>query len=145
MTRGWEETVFPVCEELGIGYVAFSPLANGFLSGAYNKNSKFDKETDFRSFLPQFQAENMDAHQVLLDLLEKFAKAKNATKAQISLAWILAQRPFLVPIFGTTKEERLLENAGCVNVTFTREELAQLNKALSRIEIKGVYTGAKTK
>ncbi len=81
MTRGWEETVFPVCEELGIGYVAFSPLANGFLSGAYDKKSTFDKDTDFRSFLPQFQPENMDAHQVLLDLLEQFAKAKNASKA----------------------------------------------------------------
>lgn len=145
MTRGWEETVFPVCEELHIGYVAFSPLANGFLSGAYDKNSKFDKDTDFRSFLPQFQSENMDAHQVLLDLIEKFAKAKNATKAQISLAWILARRPFIVPIFGTTKEERLLENAGCVNVVFTKEELTQLNEALSHIEIKGVYMGAKTK
>lgn len=145
MTRGWEETVFPVCEELGIGYVAFSPLANGFLSGAYDKKSTFDKDTDFRSFLPQFQPENMDAHQVLLDLLEQFAKAKNASKAQISLAWILAQRPFLVPIFGTTKEERLLENAGSVNVHFTHEELSALNDALSHIEIKGVYMGAKTK
>lgn len=145
MTRGWEETVFPVCEELGIGYVAFSPLANGFLSGAYDKKSTFDKDTDFRSFLPQFQPENMDAHKVLLDLLEQFAKAKNASKAQISLAWILAQRPFLVPIFGTTKEERLLENAGSVNVHFTHEELTALNDALSHIEIKGVYMGAKTK
>lgn len=146
MTRGWEDTVFPVCEELGIGYVvAFSPLVNGFLSGAYDKNSKFDKDTDFRSFLPEFQPENMDAHQVLLDLIEKFAAAKNATKAQISLAWILAKRPFIVPIFGTTKEERLLENAGCVNVTFTGEELVQLNEALSHIEIKGVYMGAKAK
>lgn len=145
MTRGWEETVFPVCEELGIGYVAFSPLANGFLSGAYNKNSTFDKETDFRSFLPQFQPENMDAHQGLLDLIERFAAAKNATKAQIALAWVLAQRPFIVPIFGTTKEARLLENTGSVSVAFTQEELAALSEALRHIEIKGVYMGAKTK
>lgn len=145
MTRGWEETVFPVCEELNIGYVAFSPLANGFLSGAYTKESKFDKETDFRSFLPQFQPENMDAHQKLLDLIEAFAGKKHATKAQISLAWVLARRPFIVPIFGTTKEERLLENTASVQVSFSREELTQLNEALSHIEIKGVYMGAKTK
>lgn len=125
MTRGWEDTVFPVCEELNIGYVAFSPLANGFLSGAYTKESKFDKETDFRSFLPQFQPENMDAHQKLLDLIEAFAYDKHATKAQLSLAWVLAQRPFIVPIFGTTKEERLLENTASVQVSFSKEELAQ--------------------
>ena len=145
MTRGWEETVFPVCEELGIGYVAFSPLANGFLSGAYTRESKFDKETDFRSFLPQFQPENMDAHQKLLDMIEEFAYKKDATKAQVSLAWVLAQRPFVVPIFGTTREERLLENTASVQISFTAEELAQLNEALSHIEIKGVYMGAKTK
>lgn len=145
MTRGWEETVFPVCEELGIGYVAFSPLANGFLSGAYTRESKFDKETDFRSFLPQFQPENIDAHQKLLDMIEEFAYKKDATKAQVSLAWVLAQRPFIVPIFGTTKEERLLENTMSVQISFTAEELAQLNEALSHIEIKGVYMGAKTK
>lgn len=145
MTRGWEETVFPVCEELGIGYVAFSPLANGFLSGAYTRESKFDKETDFRSFLPQFQPENMDAHQKLLDMIEEFAYKKDATKAQVSLAWVLAQRPFIVPIFGTTREERLLENTMSVQISFTAEELAQLNEALSHIEIKGVYMGAKTK
>ena len=145
MTRGWEETVFPVCEELGIGYVAFSPLANGFLSGAYTRESKFDKETDFRSFLPQFQPENMDAHQKLLDMIEEFAYKKDATKAQVSLAWVLAQRPFIVPIFGTTREERLLENTASVQISFTAEELAQLNEALSHIEIKGVYMGAKTK
>lgn len=87
----------------------------------------------------------MDAHQVLLDLIEKFAQVKNVTKAQISLTWILTRRPFIVPIFGTTKEELLIENTGCVNVAFTHEELAQLNDALSHIEIKGVYMGAKTK
>lgn len=145
MARQYEKTIFPVCEELGIGFVAFSPLANGFLSGAYSKNDKFDKETDFRSFLPQFQPENIDAHQELLELIEKFAKTKNATKAQISLAWMLAQKPFIVPIPGTTKIERLIENSKSADIELTAEELAALNEALSHIEIKGVYLGAKTK
>ncbi|MFG6359738.1 aldo/keto reductase [Taurinivorans muris] len=142
MARNWEETVFPVCETLNIGFVAFSPLANGFLSGAYTKDSQFDKDTDFRSFLPQFQPKNMDAHQELLVLLENFAQEKNATKAQISLAWMLAQRPFIVPIPGTTKISRLIENTNSADIELSKEELSKLNEALSHIEIKGVYLGA---
>lgn len=145
MARAWEDTIFPVCEELNIGFVAFSPLANGFLSGAYTKASKFDKDTDFRSFLPQFQAENIEAHQALLDLIEKFAKSKDATKAQISLAWMLAQKTFIVPIPGTTKTDRLIENSASADIELSKEELAEMNNALSNIEIKGVYLGAKTK
>lgn len=145
MARDYERTIFPVCEELGIGFVAFSPLANGFLSGAYNKDSKFDNQGDMRAKMPQFQSEIMDAQQNLLDLLEKFAKEKNATKAQISLAWMLAQKPFIVPIPGTRKIERLVENSTASDVELTPQELAKLNEALSHIEIKGVYLGAKTK
>lgn len=145
MARHYEKTIFPVCEELGIGFVAFSPLANGFLSGVYTKEDKFDKETDFRSFLPQFQPANIDAHQGLLELIDNFAKAKNATKAQISLAWMLAQKPFIVPIPGTTKINRLIENSKSADIELTKEELTLINEALSHIEIKGVYLGAKTK
>ena len=145
MARQYEKTIFPVCEELGIGFVAFSPLANGFLSGAYTKDDKFDNKTDFRSFLPQFQPENIDAHQCLLELIEKFAKEKSATKAQISLAWMLAQKPFIIPIPGTTKIERLIENSNAADIELSTDELKTLNEALSHIEIKGVYLGAKTK
>lgn len=145
MARDYERTIFPVCEELGIGFVAFSPLANGFLSGAYNKDSKFDNQGDMRAKMPQFQYEIMEAQQNLLDLLEKFAKEKNATKAQISLAWMLAKKPFIVPIPGTRKIERLVENSTASDVELTPQELAKLNEALSHIEIKGVYLGAKTK
>lgn len=145
MARDYERTIFPVCEELGIGFVAFSPLANGFLSGAYNKDSKFDNQGDMRAKMPQFQSEIMEAQQNLLDLLEKFAKEKNATKAQISLAWMLAKKPFIVPIPGTRKIERLVENSTASDVELTPQELAKLNEALSHIEIKGVYLGAKTK
>jgi aryl-alcohol dehydrogenase-like predicted oxidoreductase len=143
MARDYETTVFPVCEELGIGYVAFSPLANGFLSGAYTKNDKFEsdpkKGLDYRSFMPQFRADIMAANQVLLDLVGGYASEKNATMAQISLAWMLAQKPYIVPIPGTRKPSRLIENCGAVNIELTNIELSNLNDALSHIEIAGVF------
>lgn len=113
MMARWYEELFPMLEELHIGYVAFSPLANGFLSGKYDKNTRFEAGTDYRSVMPQFQPEGIDQNRALLDLLNKLAGEKNATPAQISLAWMLCKKPYIVPIPGTRKAARLQENAGC--------------------------------
>ncbi|OLS13970.1 MAG: pyridoxine 4-dehydrogenase, partial [Promethearchaeota archaeon CR_4] len=117
-----EEELLPTLEELGISLVPFSPLGRGFLAGRFNKHSTF-ASTDFRTKLPRFTPENLDANQVLVDLIKKVAAEKNATSAQIALAWLLAQKPWIVPIPGTTKLERLVENLGAVNLNLTPEEL----------------------
>lgn len=134
MWRNPEEEILPALEELGIGFVPYSPLANGFLSGKYDKNSKFDS-SDFRNFHPRWKPEAVDANQILLDLIKEVAARKNATSAQISLAWVLAQKPWIVPIPGTRKLERLEENLGAADVDLTPEELCDLNEALSKIKI----------
>jgi aryl-alcohol dehydrogenase-like predicted oxidoreductase len=131
-----ETATFPTLEELGIGFVPFSPLGKGFLTGAINKDTQFDK-TDFRNIVPRFSPENRDANQLLVDLVSEFAKQKKATPAQIALAWILAQKPWIVPIPGTTKIHRLEENLGGANVELTANDLRQLNEATSKIDIKG--------
>ncbi len=131
-----EKATFPTLEELGIGFVPFSPLGKGFLTGAINKDTQFDKN-DFRNIVPRFSPENRDANQRLVDLIGEFAKQKNATPAQIALAWILAQKPWIVPIPGTTKIHRLEENLGGANVELTAEDMQQLNEATSKIDIKG--------
>jgi aryl-alcohol dehydrogenase-like predicted oxidoreductase len=131
-----EEELLPTLEELGIGFVPFSPLGKVFLTGRFDKNSKFDS-SDFRSIVPRFTPENLDANQVLVDLIKKFAVEKNATPAQIALAWLLAQKPWIVPIPGTRKLERLVENLGAVNIELTPEELCEINSELSKITIVG--------
>lgn len=131
-----EEELLPTLEELGIGFVPFSPLGKGFLTGQFDKHSKFDG-TDFRSIVPRFTAENLDANQVLVDLIKKVAAEKNATPAQISLAWLLAQKPWIVPIPGTRKLERLVENLGAANIELKTKELRDINSALSKITISG--------
>ena len=131
-----EEELLPTLEELGIGFVPFSPLGKGFLTGRFDKNSKFDK-SDFRNIVPRFTPKNLDANQVLVDLIKKVAAEKNATPAQIALAWLLAQKPWIVPIPGTTKLERLIENLGAANHDLTPEELRDINSALSKIIILG--------
>jgi aryl-alcohol dehydrogenase-like predicted oxidoreductase len=131
-----EEATFPTLEELGIGFVPFSPLGKGFLTGAIGKDTQFDK-TDFRNIVPRFSSENRDANQLLVDLVSEFAKQKKATPAQIALAWILAQKPWIVPIPGTTKIHRLEENLGGANVELTANDLRQLNEATSKIDIQG--------
>ncbi len=108
----WYENLFPVLEELGIGYVAFSPLANGLLSAQYGKETKFEAGTDYRSVMPQFTPEGMEQNRALLELLHRLATEKSATPAQISLAWMLRKKPYIVPIPGTRKLERMRENAG---------------------------------
>jgi len=131
-----EEELLPALEELGIGFVPFSPLGKGFLTGRFDKNSKFDT-SDFRSVVPRFTPENLDANQVLVDLIKKISVEKNATPAQIALAWLLAQKPWIVPIPGTTKLERLDENLGAANHELTPEELRDINSALSKITVAG--------
>ena len=131
-----EQEILPALEELGIGFVPFSPLGRGFLTGKINENTKFDS-TDFRSNLPRFTAEARKTNQALVDLLNKVAKQKNATPAQIALAWILAQKPWIVPIPGTTKLNRLEENIGAASIELTADDLREIENAASKIKIEG--------
>jgi aryl-alcohol dehydrogenase-like predicted oxidoreductase len=131
-----EEEVIPTLEELGIGFVPYSPLGKGFLTGAIDENKKFDS-SDFRSTLPRFTPEALKANQALVDLLGGIAKRKKATPAQIALAWLLAQKPWIVPIPGTTKPNRLEENMGAVAVELTRDDLRDIDAAASNITVEG--------
>jgi aryl-alcohol dehydrogenase-like predicted oxidoreductase len=135
-TRTPEKEVIPTLEELGIGFVPYSPLGKGFLTGAMNENTKLDS-TDFRSTLPRFTPEAMKANQTLVDLLDKISQRKKATPAQIALAWLLAQKPWIVPIPGTTKLHRLDENIGAVTVELTPEDLREIESAASKITVQG--------
>ena len=135
-TRGPEEEVLPTLEELGIGFVPYSPLGKGFLTGKMNENTTFDK-SDFRSTLPRFTPEALKANQALVDLLGKIAQRKKATPAQIALAWLLAQKPWIVPIPGTTKLHRLEENIGAVAVELTSNDLREIESASSKIKVEG--------
>ncbi|OJW13210.1 aldo/keto reductase [Mucilaginibacter sp. 44-25] len=131
-----EKEIIPLMEELGIGFVPFSPLGKGFLTGAINEHTKFDP-TDFRNLVPRFTEENRKANQALVDLLKQIAIENSATPAQIALSWLLAQQPFIVPIPGTTKIHRLEENIGSVNLSLSANELLRINNALKKIEIIG--------
>jgi len=135
-TRTPEREVIPTLEELGIGLVPYSPLGKGFLTGAIKENTKFDS-TDFRSTLPRFTPEALKANQALIDLLGSIGKRKKATPAQIALAWLLAQKPWMVPIPGTTKLNRLEENIGAVAVELTAEDLRDIDEAASKINVEG--------
>src|SRR5271165_5502516 len=131
-----EQEVIPTLEELGIGFVPYSPLGKGFLTGAIKEDAKFDS-TDFRSKLPRFAADALKTNQALIDLLGTIAKSKNATPAQIALAWLLAQKPWIVPIPGTTKLNRLEENIGALAVELTSGDLREINEAASNIPVEG--------
>ncbi len=131
-----EAEVIPALEELGIGFVPFSPLGKGFLTGAISQDTQFDKN-DFRNVVPRFSAENRKANQALVDLIGKFAALKKATSAQIALAWVLAQKPWMVPIPGTTKLYRLEENIGGAAVELTAEDLRQIDAAASQVAVQG--------
>jgi aryl-alcohol dehydrogenase-like predicted oxidoreductase len=131
-----EQEILPTLEELGIGFVPFSPLGKGFLTGAINENTQFDS-TDFRNIVPRFSEENRKANQELVDLLKTIATEKNATPAQIALAWLLAQEPWIVPIPGTTKLHRLQENIGAVSVELTINDLQEIENAASKIAVQG--------
>jgi aryl-alcohol dehydrogenase-like predicted oxidoreductase len=134
--RKSEQEVLPLLEELGIGFVPYSPLGRGFLTGKMNESTAFDS-TDFRNSLPRFTPEARKANQALVDLLGQIAKRKKATPAQIALAWLLAQKPWIVPIPGTTKLNRLEENIGAVEVELTPDDLAEIENAASQIEVQG--------
>src|SRR6266481_5159524 len=134
--RDPEAEVLPTLEELGIGFVPFSPLGKGFLTGKINENTKFDS-TDFRNIVPRFSPEARKANQALVDLLSKFAERKKATPAQIALAWLLAQKPWIVPIPGTTKLHRLEENISAAAVELTPDDLRQIDNAASKIPVQG--------
>jgi aryl-alcohol dehydrogenase-like predicted oxidoreductase len=131
-----EEEVLPTLEELGIGFVPFSPLGKGFLTGKIDENTTFDS-SDFRSTVPRFNPENRKANQALVDLLNRFAEQKKATPAQIALAWLLAKKPWIAPIPGTTKLHRLEENLGAANVELTPEDLRAIESASSNIKVEG--------
>jgi aryl-alcohol dehydrogenase-like predicted oxidoreductase len=134
--RNPEKDVLPTLEELGIGFVPFSPLGKGFLTGKIEENAKFDS-TDFRSVLPRFAPEALKANQAVMSLLNQVAQRKNATPAQIALAWLLAQKPWIVPIPGTTKLHRLEENIGAAAVALTSEDLRDIENAASKIAVQG--------
>jgi aryl-alcohol dehydrogenase-like predicted oxidoreductase len=131
-----ENEILPTLEELGIGFVPFSPLGKGFLTGAINENTQFD-QTDFRNILPRFTEENRKANLAMAELLQQIAAEKNATSAQIALAWLLAQKPWIAPIPGTTKIHRLEENIGAVNIELTTEDLQRIEESASKITITG--------
>lgn len=131
-----EKEIIPTLEELGIGFVPFSPLGKGFLTGAINENTKFDK-TDFRNVVPRFAEENRKANQIVVDKLTAFASQKNATPAQVALAWVLAQKPWIVPIPGTTKITRLEENLKGEQLNLTDKDLQEINQAFAGIEVQG--------
>jgi len=131
-----EEAILPTLEELGIGFVPFSPLGKGFLTGAIKEDTQFDK-TDFRNVVPRFTPENRKSNQALVDMLTKVAQQKKATPGQVAIAWILAQKPWMVPIPGTTKVHRLEENIGAEKVTLTPEDLRQIDESASQIKLVG--------
>lgn len=137
--RMFEKEVIPTCEELGIGFVAFSPIASGFLSGKYTNRSTYSGD-DVRRVITRFSKENVEANQPLLDLLHKVAAAKNATPAQISLAWMLHKKDFIVPIPGMRRDERIIENLGAADVELTDKEFEQIEAELAKIEIHGNRT-----
>jgi aryl-alcohol dehydrogenase-like predicted oxidoreductase len=131
-----EREILPVIEELGIGFVPFSPLGKGFLTGAIDENTKFDS-TDFRNIVPRFNEENRKANQTLVNVLGEIAAQKNGTPAQIAIAWLLAQKPWIVPIPGTTKLHRLEENLGAANIELSEKDLRDITAAVSKIAVQG--------
>jgi aryl-alcohol dehydrogenase-like predicted oxidoreductase len=140
-----EEEILPVLEELGIGFVPFSPLGKGFLTGKMDQNTTFDSK-DFRSTVPRLSSENLKANFAFVDLLTQVAKRKNVTPAQIAIAWLLAQKPWIVPIPGTTKLDRLYENLDAGTVTLSKEELQGIDAASSKIKVQGErYSGNSAK
>ena len=139
------ESLFPALEELNIGFVAFSPLANGLLSGRYGPDSSFNEQGDYRAAMAQFKPEAYEQNKNLLDLLQKLATEKSATPAQISLAWMINKKPYIIPIPGSRKPERLAENAAAANIILTAQEVAQIDTALDNMKISAVFGGSSVK
>ena len=141
MMARWHESLFPTLEELGIGYVAFSPLANGILSGAFGKGSKFE-DGDFRNKMPQYTDEAMEANRNLMNYIKALAEEKQATPAQISLAWMVCKKPYIVPIPGSRKVARIRENAGSADIALSAQEVAAIDQKLDHMEMSGVFGGS---
>ena len=144
MMARWYENLFPVVEELGISYVAFSPLANGFLSGRYDQYTKFEKGTDYRSFMPQFTTEGLEKSRELLEFLNELAKDKAATAAQISLAWMLRKKPWIIPIPGSRKIERLRENLNAIEIHLSNSDITYIDGLLDQMDFL-VFGGSSSK
>lgn len=144
MMARWHEPIFPVCEELNIAYVAFSPMANGFLTGAYSPKTKFEGSQDYRAGMPQYTEEGYAKAKDLLDMLDAMAKEKNCTQAQLSLAWMICRKPFIVPIPGSRKPERLKSNFEAGSVVLTPEEIAAIDARLDTMDFE-VFGGHKAK
>ena len=144
MMARWHEALFPVLEELGVGYVAFSPLANGILSGAFQKGEAFE-EGDYRAVMPQYSDEAYEANRELFRLVSDTAKAHDATPAQLSLAWMLCKKPYIVPIPGSRKTERIRENAGAAGIKLSPDEVALIDRALDNMEMSAVFGGSPIK
>lgn len=142
MMARWHEALFPALEELGVGFVAFSPMANGLLTGKYGKGSRFDARYDYRAAMPQFTDEAAEKNAALISLLCRYAGEKNATPAQISLAWMLCKKPWIVPIPGTRSEARMEENAGAAAVALLADEVRAIDAALDGMEMSEVFGGA---
>lgn len=135
------ENLFPVLEELHIGFVAFSPMANGFLTGKYTGHNHFDN-MDYRNHMPQFTEENIRKNEEFLEMLKAMADKKNCTMGQLSMAWMMNKKPYIVPIPGTTKEARLAENAGAADVVLTAEEIGKIDDFLEKIPMSDVFGGS---
>ena len=144
MMARWHESLFPVLEELNVGFVAFSPLANGFLTDAFKKGETFE-QGDFRNFMPQYKEENYDANRELLNLVRRLAAEKNATPAQISLAWMINKKPYIVPIPGSRKVARIRENFEAGTIVLSAEEVANIDAQLDKVSTSGVFGGSPVK
>lgn len=143
MMARWHEAMFPVLEELVIGFVAFSPLANGLLTNSFDSSSHFDARSDYRAAMPQFSNESYERNRELLDYLLQLARQHDATPSQISLAWMLCKKPWIVPIPGTRHLDRLKENAGAADIRLTAEEVARIDRALDAMPMSEVFGGSK--
>ena len=143
MMARWHEELFPVLEELGVGFVAFSPLANGLLSGCYTAETHFDANTDYRAVMPQYQKESFEKNRHLFEMLERLAEAKHATLGQVSLAWMLCKKPWIVPIPGTRRLCRLKENLGAADVSLSADEVAAIDAELDAMEMSDVFGGSR--
>lgn len=144
MMARWHESLFPTLEELNIGYVAFSPLANGVLSDAYGKESTFEKGTDYRSMMPQYTPEAFEQNRAFFEYLRGLAEDKQATPAQISLAWMICKKPWIVPIPGSRKVDRLRENAGAADIELTPSEVAEIDAKLDALPMSQVFGGSRS-
>ncbi|WP_369297392.1 aldo/keto reductase [uncultured Neglectibacter sp.] len=140
----WHESLFPTLEELNVGFVAFSPMANGFLSGAYTAESKFEPGTDYRGNMPQYTAEGFEKSRALMELLDRLAKEHSATQAQVSMAWMICKKPYIVPIPGSRKPERLRENLKAGEIVLSEQEISAIDGAVGAMELP-VFGGSPTK